>query len=323
MLLRYFLFLVLFFVSLSAHKTGLSFLNIEESNDKSIKVVYEKPLQDTKAKDIYIRYPAKCSQTSPTRQSILDGFVVQKYSLWCSNSGLVGSKIWIDGLVSSDKGVFIHYKKNSKVDKALLRATTPFMTIDYKSSKFEIFFEYVQLGIHHIWSGYDHLMFVFSLVLLALNMRSLLWAISAFTLAHSVTLAFGILGIVSVGASYVEAMIALSIVFLAKEVVVDHRETFTRRYLGLTSFTFGLLHGFGFSSVLRTIGLPQNEIPLSLFSFNAGIELGQLSFIAVVSSLLYIVKKVPSIKERSLNLSIAYIIGTISSMWLIERVIAF
>ena len=322
MFVRY-LFLLLFSLSLQAHQTGLSYIDLQELDDATISVVYKKPLEDTKAQDIFIRYPAKCSQTSLTKQTIVDGFVIQKYSLWCQEDGLKGSKIWVEGLVSSDRGVLIRYEKNKKVDEALLRSTTPFMSVDYKSSKFELFSEYVVLGVEHILLGFDHLMFVFALVLLSLNLKSLLWAISAFTLSHSITLAFGVLGIATVGVTYVEAMIALSIVFLAREIVLDKRETFTRKHLGVTAFIFGLLHGFGFSSVLQNIGLPQDAIPLSLFSFNLGIELGQLLFIFVVSFLLFALKKFIAMKEAGLNLSIAYFIGALSTLWLIERVAAF
>ncbi len=118
-------------------------------------------------------------------------------------------------------------------------------------------------------------------------------------------------------------MIALSIVFLAKELMINNRVTFTRKYLGIVAFIFGLLHGFGFSSVLASIGLPQDEIALSLFSFNLGIEIGQLLFIALVSLILMVAKKYISRYEKAIKVSVAYYIGALSSFWLIERVISF
>ena len=164
--------------------------------------------------------------------------------------------------------------------------------------------------------------FLSSLLLIASNLRKVLFAISAFTLSHSITLAFGILGIVTVGAAYIEAMIALSIVFLARELLIE-TDSFTKEHIGVVAFTFGLLHGFGFSSSLRTIGLPQDEIPLSLFSFNVGIEVGQIIFILIVSSLLYIIKKYFVQSDLKIKIPLAYIIGTISSFWLIDRVLLF
>jgi len=309
--------------SLQAHQTGLSYVDIHEDNKKNISVVYKKPLEDTQAQDIYIKFPPKCMQVSQDIQTIVDGFVINKYKLWCSEEGLLHSRIWVEGLVSSDRGVLIRYESGSSVEKSLLRATTPFMYIDKQSSSFELLVEYTQLGIVHIWGGFDHLLFVLALVLLSLSRKTLLYAITAFTLSHSITLAFGILGIVAVEIVYVEAMIALSIVFLAKELMINNRVTFTRKYLGVVAFIFGLLHGFGFSSVLASIGLPQDEIALSLFSFNLGIEIGQLLFIALVSLILMVAKKYISRYEKAIKVSVAYYIGALSSFWLIERVISF
>ncbi|MEA2092177.1 MAG: HupE/UreJ family protein, partial [Campylobacterota bacterium] len=203
------------------------------------------------------------------------------------------------------------------------RATTPFVYIDKKSSDFELLVEYTKLGIVHIWVGFDHLLFVLALVLLSLNIKTLLYAITAFTLSHSITLAFGIFGIISVEILYVEAMIALSIVFLARELLIDKKTSFTRKNLGVVAFIFGLLHGFGFSSVLSSIGLPQDEIPLSLFSFNLGIEIGQILFIVCVSLILQVTKTYIKKYENFIKKSIAYFIGALSSFWLIERVISF
>ena len=315
----FFLFIV---TNLLAHQTGLSFLNIKENAKHKINVVYKKPLSDTKGKDIFIRYPAKCFKTSQQAQTIENGFIINEYELWCSQTGLEKSKIWVEGLVMSDRGVLIRYENPSVTTKSLLKSTTPFIQINHDNTNFELFLEYVNLGIKHIWSGYDHLLFVLSLVLLSTNMRSLLFAISAFTLAHSITLAFGILGIVNIGVAYIEAMIALSILFLARELLTD-KHSFTKSHLGVVSFTFGLLHGFGFSTVLKSIGLPQDEIPLSLFSFNMGIEVGQVTFVVVVTLLLRLFAKYIVNAQQSKHTAIAYFIGALSSYWLIDRVLAF
>ncbi len=320
MLIRYFLF---FISSLNAHQTGLSYVNIIEDSESKIAIVYKKPLGDTKADNIFLRFPTECVKVAQGKQNVLKGFIINNYSLWCGEKGLLNSRVWVEGLVASDRGILIRYEKGDIVDKSLLRATTPFIHIDYESSDFELFIEYTKLGIVHILEGFDHLLFVFSLLLLALTTKDLFFAITAFTLSHSITLAFGILGIVSVGILYVEAMIALSIVFLARELIVDDINSFTRKHLGAVTFIFGLLHGFGFSSVLASIGLPQEEIPLSLFSFNLGIEIGQVLFIFFMSILLYIIKRYIVINTKFLNIFIAYFIGTVSSFWLIERVLSF
>jgi hydrogenase/urease accessory protein HupE len=322
MILR--VFLIFIFASvLNAHQTGLSYIDIKEAKNHKIDVVYKKPLSDTRAQKIYIRYPSECIEVSRIPQTIENGFIINRYSLWCGKNGLTKSRIWIDGLLAKDRGVLIRYEKGDVVNKSILRATTPFMQINHKVGKFELFLDYVKLGIIHIWSGYDHLLFVLSLIVLALNMKSLLFSITAFTLSHSITLACGILGIVNVGVPYIEAMIALSIVYLARELVVDDENSFTRKHLEAVTFTFGLLHGFGFSSVLKTIGLPQDEIPLSLFAFNVGIETGQILFILAVSVVLYFLKKIINNYDERIKLYLGYFVGVLSSFWLIDRVISF
>ena len=317
------LFLFVFASVLNAHQTGLSYIDIKEDSSHRIDVVYKKPLSDTRAQVIYIRYPEQCIETSRVPQTIENGFIINRYGLWCGDKGLTNSRIWIDGLLAKDRGVLIRYEKDKVVNKSLLRATTPYMEINHKSSNFELFLEYVHLGVVHIWGGYDHLLFVLSLIILALNMRALLFSITAFTLSHSITLACGILGIINIGVPYIEAMIALSIVYLARELIIDDKESFTRKHLEAVTFTFGLLHGFGFSSVLRTIGLPQDEIPLSLFAFNVGIEVGQVLFIFAVSIILYFLKKVIKNYDENIKLYLGYFIGSLSSFWLIDRVISF
>lgn len=317
-----FILFILLLSSLQAHQTGLSYVNLQEQGNAKIDVVYKKPLSDKKGKDIHIRYPLACSKEYEAPQSIENGFIINKYRLWCGKEGLANSRIWVDGLVRSDRGVLIRYEKDGKSEKSLLRSTSPVINLRHKSTKLELFGEYVRLGVIHIWTGYDHLLFILSLLLIASNLKKVLFAISAFTLSHSITLAFGILGIVVPPAPFIEAMIALSIVFLARELLIDE-DSLTKRHIEIVAFIFGLLHGFGFSSSLRSIGLPQDEIPLSLFSFNVGIEIGQILFILVVSFLLYSVKKYLINSERKIKIPLAYLIGTISSFWLIERVLLF
>lgn len=317
-ILRIFLLLTLLTAFLKAHQTGLSFIDLHENSDKTIDVVYKKPLSDTRGEDININYPVRCIQQTQTVKTIENGFIIRTYQLNCGSDALQHSRIWVDGLVSSDRGVLVRYESDHSVYKSLLRSTTPFIQIDQKSSKWKLFLEYVQLGILHILEGFDHLSFVMGLLILSTTLKKLLYTISAFTLSHSITLISGVLGIATINTSYVEAMIALSILFLAKEIMLQ-RQTFTKKHLGVVAFIFGLVHGFGFSSSLSSIGLPHDEIPLSLFSFNLGIELGQIIFILAASAVLKVVHKF--ITEKKFNTAVAYTIGSISSFWLLERMI--
>lgn len=313
-----FFFLTLLSTLAQAHQSGLSFINLQENSDKTISVVYKKPLSDTRGEDIIVNYPSRCVQQSPTIKTIENGFIIKTYQLNCGYTALNHSRIWVEGLVSSDRGVLVRYQNNQNVFKSLLRSTTPFMTIDKQSSKLQLFLEYMQLGVLHILEGFDHLCFVMGLLILSTNLKKLLYTISAFTLSHSITLIFGALTTATINIAYVEAMIALSILFLAKEIMLE-RQTFTKKHLGIVAFLFGLIHGLGFSSSLSSIGLPHNEIPLSLFSFNVGIELGQIIFIVIASLLLKAVHKV--ISEKKIDTAVAYTIGSVSSFWLFERMI--
>lgn len=308
---------------LLGHQASLSYLDIHENTDKNIQVLYKSPLQDIKANKIFIKYPKKCKITEKQTQKIENGFVINAYTMYCGDKGLFGSRIWIDGLIKQNKGVLIKYTSPNIVHSALLRANTPFIYINAKSSGFELFKEYVNLGIHHILSGYDHLLFVFALLLLAANIKSLLYAVTAFTLSHSITLASSIFGLVNLPSAFAEAMIALSIVFLARELIVNNKETLTKKHLEYIAFIFGLLHGFGFSNVLKSIGLPQDEIPLSLFAFNVGIELGQLLFILFASIALWGISKIIKNFHEKSKPYFGYFIGIVSSFWLIQRVLSF
>ncbi|MEQ9519401.1 MAG: HupE/UreJ family protein [Parvibaculum sp.] len=191
--------------------------------------------------------------------------------------------------------------------------------------------EYLILGVEHILTGYDHLLFVACLLMLAGTFRRVLWIITGFTLAHSVTLALAALDLVSVAVPPLEAAIALSIVFVAAELVRPSRETLTWRYPMLVSSGFGLLHGFGFAAVLGEIGLPQTEVPLALLFFNLGVELGQLVFIAGLVGLLCAAKSFLKLAFKQAGTwglqdfvrPTGYVVGSLAAMWTIERVIAF
>ena len=194
--------------------------------------------------------------------------------------------------------------------------------------------EYLLLGIEHILKGYDHLLFIACLVLIAGTWRRILVTITGFTLAHSITLALAALDLVRVPVPPVEAAIALSIVFLATEFARARRDTLTWRYPIAVAGSFGLLHGFGFASVLSEIGLPQTEIPAALLFFNVGVEVGQVLFVALligsaaVLTALRVIPRNDGIGEKDiiplrLARPVAYLAGPLAAYWMIERVAGF
>jgi len=182
---------------------------------------------------------------------------------------------------------------------------------------------YTVLGIEHILTGIDHLLFVLALLLVVVGRWKLVKTITAFTLAHSITLALATLGVVTVPSGPVEAAIALSIVFLASEIIWWHRGwtslTFARPWL--VAFAFGLLHGLGFAGALSEIGLPSAEIPIALLFFNIGVEIGQLAFVAAVLLGAGALSRLAPVANTAAfaRVAIAYAIGTVATYWFVER----
>ena len=189
---------------------------------------------------------------------------------------------------------------------------------------------YLVIGARHILEGYDHLLFVVCLVFIAGTWRRILITVTGFTIAHSITLALAALGLMRIPIPPVEAVIALSIVFLATEIARPRHDTLTWRYSVAVSASFGLLHGFGFASALSEIGLPQTEIPTALLFFNLGVEVGQIAFVLVVLALMVLLRQMkifhanePAQLPQTVARPAAYVIGTIAAYWLVERVAGF
>jgi hypothetical protein len=204
----------------------------------------------------------------------------------------------------------------------------PSWTVPRKPSVMEVATGYLELGVRHIWTGVDHLLFVAGLLILAGSMRRVLLAITGFTLAHSVTLSLSALDIVRLPGLPVEAAIALSILFLAREIASPSPEGIAARYPVLVSSSFGLLHGFGFAAALREAGLPQGEIAVGLFCFNLGVEIGQVAFIAGLVGLLLVgrdavqrLRGLPAANKDLLTRLAGYGLGVPAAFWFVQRLV--
>ena len=210
--------------------------------------------------------------------------------------GLAGKSVGVEGIAGSQADVLLRITlRDGRRIRHVLKAEAPSFRIDADSSRAGVFKDYAALGVEHILLGWDHLLFVLALVLLVGWGRSLLWTITSFTAGHSVTLALAALGVVHVPQAPIEAAIALSIYFLAVELtsVRQGKRTLTQRAPWAVAAGFGLLHGLGFAGALAEVGLPTAEIPLALFSFNVGIELGQLAFVGAVLLVAAALRRVP------------------------------
>ena len=250
-------------------------------------------------------------------------------STWTARGRLRGEKIRIDGLETTltDALVRVEFADGSSLVRRL-DAREPRMTVPERESAVATAATYLRLGVEHILTGPDHLLFVLCLVLVTGWRRSLVRAVTAFTAAHTLTLGLATLGVVHVPQAPVEAVIALSVAFIAAEVArgAPGERTLRLRSPWLVAFAFGLLHGFGFAGALGEVGLPPAHIPLALVLFNTGVEIGQLLFLlAVWAASRVIVRAIPSVSSRTrwTTVALPYAIGTIAMFWVVERVAAF
>jgi len=236
---------------------------------------------------------------------------------------LTGQMIVIDGLTAVKTDVLLVQLQDGTQHSAILRPSSPAFTIPLEASKLEVAADYWRLGTVHILEGADHLLFVLALLLIVSGFGQLLKAVTAFTVAHSITLAP--LGMVHVPAAPTEAIIALSILFLATEIIHKHNGQFslTESYPWVIAFIFGLFHGLGFAGALSEIGVPQHEVPLALFMFNVGVETGQLLFIGAVLTLIALLKRLPVTAPQGAWRVLPCSIGSVATFWTIERVMSF
>jgi len=238
---------------------------------------------------------------------------------------LTGKSVGVEGIAGSQADVLLRITlRDGRHIRHVLKAETPSFTIDADASQAGFFKDYAALGVGHILLGWDHLLFVLALVLLVGWGRSLAWTITAFTAGHSVTLALASLRVVHVPQAPIEAAIALSIYVLAVELTSSYRgkRTLTQRAPWAVAAGFGLLHGLGFAGALAEVGLPTAEIPLALFSFNVGIELGQLAFVAAVLLVAAALRKLPVAWPRWARAVPAYGIGTMAAFWFLQRAVS-
>ncbi len=317
-------FFILFSLSGRAHEIRPAYLQIIQTSETTYEVFWKVPSMGDAVPKIQPVFPPFFNIDVLKIPNQIPGSVIYSYKL-SSKEPLQGKILTIEGLNKTliDVLVNITYLNGEKVT-FMLQPDKDSSIIPGETTKIDVIKTYAELGIEHILLGIDHLLFVLALIIITKGKWKILKTITAFTIAHSITLTLAALGIVDFPTPPVEAVIALSIVFLAVEIVknLNGKQTLTSRKPWLVAFTFGLLHGFGFAGALANIGLPQQEIPLALAFFNIGVELGQIAFVLVVLAVIKLlafkknwpvfIKKVP-----------AYAIGSMAVFWMIERMIRF
>jgi hypothetical protein len=239
-------------------------------------------------------------------------------------NGLEGKRIDFLGLNLTITDVLVRIERLDGVHSTeLVHPWRPYIDVPAPRGALATALVFLTQGIEHILFGVDHLLFVLGLLLIVKNPWMLIKTISAFTVAHSITLAAATLGYASIPALPLNAAIALSILFLGPEIVRSWQggTSFTIRHPWVVAFAFGLLHGFGFASGLTALGLPRDDIPLALFMFNVGVEIGQLSFVALILLLVRAFKIIDMRWPRWVKWAPAYVVGSLGAFWTIQRVV--
>ncbi|WP_462157307.1 HupE/UreJ family protein [Pseudoalteromonas sp. GB56] len=310
--------------SSSAHEIRPAYLQIQQTSDTNYRVLWRVPAKG----DMVLKLTPVFSEDFTLSESgppkLVEGSMVYQYVL-TGEEDLQGSSLRINNLEKTmvDTLITVEYLSGEKVT-LMLKPDKPDVTLPHKVTSWQVASTYTFLGVEHILLGFDHLLFVLALLIISVGIKKLIQTITAFTLAHSITLSCSVLGWAKLPGPPVEAVIALSIVFLAVEIlrVQNGTPTLTSRNPWLVAFIFGLLHGFGFAGALADIGLPQTETPLALATFNIGVELGQLIFIAIVLAIKWaFINSIP--KNRFFERLVPYSIGTIAMFWTIERISGF
>ncbi len=316
---------VLLAPSASAHEMRPAYLELRESAADEFSVLWKVPALGDLRLGLYVRLPETCKPKAEPVKAMTGGAFLERWNVIC-HDGLKGQAITIDGLRATVTDVLARIEyRNGTTEIARLRPESPSFVVTGAQSGIEVAWTYFRLGVEHILSGLDHLLFVFALILLIHDRWVLAKTITAFTLAHSITLAGASLGYFSLPQKPVEATIALSIAFVASELIKmkPGERRLSETYPWIMAFTFGLLHGFGFAGALKEIGLPQSDVPLALLTFNLGVEAGQLMFVAAVLVVFRAVTALVKVPLAPARLVVAYLIGTAAMIWLVARLDSF
>ncbi|MBC3764806.1 HupE/UreJ family protein [Neptunicella marina] len=298
------------------------FLSLLEQADNQYQVSFTIPFHSSLPLAISAEFPAGCEKT-PVVTLPGNNRVTLKYQLKCSHT-LGGEQLTIKGLQLTATDVLLRVEwLNGELNMQRFTPQQTSLSLDKPGDSAAIAGHYTVMGIEHILIGWDHLLFILCLVFIARQPKRIIVTATGFTLAHSLTLVATSLNWVSVPIAPVEAVIALSILFLATELCKHHRNSLTWRYPALVASTFGLIHGFGFASVLSDLGLPEQGFAIALLFFNVGVELGQLIFIAFLLCVAWLYMRFLPVNVRLSEQLTAYFVGSISAFWVIERTLSF
>jgi hydrogenase/urease accessory protein HupE len=308
-----------------AHEVRPAYLELHEDAANTFRVLWKTPMRGDMRLSLSPAFSGKTQTLTPIATRQTGNAAVQTWRMKAIEP-LRGQSVRIAGLEASMTDVLVRmeFADGSGWLKRLTPAQ-PAAEIPAQQSGWSVAGEYLKLGVEHILLGADHLLFVLALLLITHGGWKLVKSVTAFTVAHSITLALAALGFVHVPQAPVEAVIALSVVFVAAEILRTRagHAGITARAPWVVAFTFGLLHGFGFAGALAETGLPEGNIPLALLFFNAGVEIGQLLFIAAMLSCIALIRRARFRFPRWTELVPPYAIGSVAMFWVFQRAAAF
>ena len=308
-----------------AHEVRPGYLELRQIDAETFDVLWKVPARGDRRFGIRPELPPGCTPVAASRESWTGDAYVERSTVRCAG-GLDGRRLTIAGLTATVIDVLVRVvRTDGSVQVARLLPSAPTLVVEAAPGQLGVALTYLRLGVEHILLGFDHLLFVLALVMLVGTTRRLVTTVTAFTVAHSVTLGAATLGFVHVPQRPVEAIIALSIMFVAAEIVhgAAGRPGATARRPWAVALIFGLLHGFGFAGALSDVGLPSQAIPVALLFFNLGVEIGQLAFIAAMLGIIALARRVPIAWPAWAWRLPPYAIGAVAAYWTIERVARF
>jgi hypothetical protein len=298
-------------------------LELDERDGGWVDVTWKVPMRGDQVLALTPVLPQFLEPMGPGLARQVPGAWLETRSYRAGQQTLNGVTLSIEGLGAVPADVLVRVKlRDGSEHSAILRSGTSSFTIPERATRGDLAISYWRMGTIHILEGYDHLLFLLTLLLIVSGIWPLLKTVTAFTLAHSLTLALATLGLLYIPPVPTEAVISLSIVLLAVEVVRKNQGqlTLSERYPWLVAFTFGLVHGLGFAGALSEIGVPPNEVPLALLMFNVGVETGQVMFVVAVSLMLAGLHRLHSHSALTLARATPYAIGSVAMFWTIQRI---
>jgi hypothetical protein len=315
-----------------AHEVRPAYLDLRQTGSDTYDALWKVPgLGENLRLGLYVEFPDGCTNLTQPRGSMANSAYTERWTVKCAN-GLSGT-IHIAGLSATGTDVLVRLEHlNGSAQVTRLAPSSPSFVVAAAADAMDVVRTYTVLGVEHILSGIDHLLFVLALLIITRGGWKMIKTVTAFTVSHSITLTLATLGYIHIPQRPVEATIALSIVFVAMEILRERqgRAGITARAPWLVALTFGLMHGLGFASGLSEAGLPTAHIPTALLFFSIGVEAGHFLFIGFVLSLMAVLRRaaskaLPASQQRPAIIHVlpAYAIGSVAMFWVIQRIAAF